>query len=158
MESKGLRVNMPKTKCLVSGVGLDVLKNSGKFPCAVCPSGVGANAIKCTRCKVWVHKKRCCSIKSNLGRLSAEQVESYVCPRCQGLARPIDGRPVTHVDVDGVQLDVVGEFCYLGDMISAAGGCDAAAAARCCAAWAKFHKKLSILTTRHLSLKIRGKV
>ena len=157
MESKGLRVNMPKTKCLVSGVGLDVLKNSGKFPCAVCRSGVGANAIKCTTCKLWVHK-RCCGIKSNLGRLSADQVESYVCPRCQGLARPIDGRPVTHVDVDGVQLDVVGEFCYLGDMISAAGGCDAAAAARCCAAWAKFHKKLPILTTRHLSLKIRGKV
>ena len=72
MESMGLRVNMPKTKCLVSGVGLDVLKNSGKFPCAVCRSGVGANAIKCTTCKLWVHK-RCCGIKSNLGRLSADQ-------------------------------------------------------------------------------------
>ncbi|MCP3898362.1 MAG: hypothetical protein GY707_01360, partial [Desulfobacteraceae bacterium] len=33
MEQKGLRVNMPKTKILISGVGLDVLKDSGWFPC-----------------------------------------------------------------------------------------------------------------------------
>ena len=157
MENKGLRVNMPKTKCLVSGVGLDVLKDSGKFPCAVCRSGVGSNAIQCTTCKLWVHK-RCCGIKSALQRLTANQVASFVCPRCQGLARPIDGRPVTHVEVDGVQLDVVGVFCYLGDTISAAGGCDAAAAARCCVAWGKFNTLLPLLTTRYLSPKIRGKV
>ena len=34
IENKGLRV-MKKTKILVSGAGLDVLENSGKFPCAV---------------------------------------------------------------------------------------------------------------------------
>ena len=35
MEKKGLRVNMKKTKFMVSGSGLDVLKDSGKHPCAV---------------------------------------------------------------------------------------------------------------------------
>ncbi len=50
MEQKGLRVNMPKTKILISGVGLDVLKDSGKFPCAVCRKGVRTNSILCTGC------------------------------------------------------------------------------------------------------------
>jgi hypothetical protein len=35
METKGLRVNMKKTKLMVSGPGLDVLCDSGIFPCAV---------------------------------------------------------------------------------------------------------------------------
>jgi len=39
MESKGLRVNMKKTKFLISGVGLNLLHDSGEFPCAICRSG-----------------------------------------------------------------------------------------------------------------------
>ena len=33
---EGVRVYMPKTKFVISGVGLDVLKDGGKYPCAVC--------------------------------------------------------------------------------------------------------------------------
>ena len=36
MEAIGLRVNMKKTKFMVSGAGMGVLKDSGKFPCAIC--------------------------------------------------------------------------------------------------------------------------
>ena len=43
MESKGLRVNMKKTKFLISGVGLNLLQDSGEFPCAIYRSGVGVN-------------------------------------------------------------------------------------------------------------------
>ena len=57
MESKGLHVNMEKTMFLVSGVGHDVLKKSGKYPCAVCCSGVDNNSIHCSQCMLWVHKK-----------------------------------------------------------------------------------------------------
>ena len=35
MEKKGLRVNMGKTKIMESGINLDVLKKSRKFPCGV---------------------------------------------------------------------------------------------------------------------------
>ena len=46
MEKKGLRVNMGKTKIMESGINLDVLKKSGRYPCGVCQSGVGScNAI-----------------------------------------------------------------------------------------------------------------
>ena len=66
MEKKGLRVNMGKTKIMESGINLDVLKKSGKFPCGVCQSGVGSsNAIFCGGCKRWVHKK-CSGIKGPL--------------------------------------------------------------------------------------------
>ena len=50
MESKGLRVNMKKTKIMVSGRNLGTLKDSGRFPCAVCRSGVGSNSIFCNGC------------------------------------------------------------------------------------------------------------
>ena len=68
MEQKGLRVNLKKTKFLISVPGLDVLKDSGKFPCTVCRKGVGANYILCSRYRLWVHKK-CSGIQ---GRLSAD--------------------------------------------------------------------------------------
>ena len=152
MEQKGLRVNMKKTKFLISGSGLDVVKDSGKFPCAVCRKGVGANSILCSGCHLWVHKK-CSGIH---GRLSADP--SFVCPRCQGKARPIDGRPATAIPVDDCLLDVDSEFCYLGDMLSASGGCTQAIIARCRVAWGKFRKLLPILTSRQLSPIVRGRV
>ena len=66
MEKKGLRVNMGKTKIMESGINLDVLKKSGKYPCGVCQSGLGSsNAIFCGGCKHWVHKK-CSGIKGPL--------------------------------------------------------------------------------------------
>ena len=43
LQERGLNVNMAKTKFMVSGVGLDKLKDSGKYPCSVCRQGVGVN-------------------------------------------------------------------------------------------------------------------
>ena len=111
-----------------------------------------SNAIKCSLCKLWVHK-RCSSIS---GRMVANP--NYVCPKCCGQTRPTDGRPVTQVDVDGTLLDVEASFCYLGDMLSACGGCSFAIITRCCTAWGKFKKLLPILTSKHKSLTVRGKV
>ena len=147
MQNRGLRVNMKKTKFMISGAGLDVLRDSSAFPCAVCPSGVGGKSISCSQCKSWVHKK-CSGIK---GRLN-------VCPICLDQARPIDGRPIIQVEVDGTLLDVEASFCYLGDMLSAGGGCALAIATRCSTAWGKFRKLLPILTSKHVSPLTHGKV
>ena len=65
MEKKGLRVNMGKTKVLVSGHNLNVLKKSGKYPCGVCLTSVGTNSIYCRGCFHWVHK-RCSGLPSAL--------------------------------------------------------------------------------------------
>ena len=117
MEEKRLRVNAGKTKIMICGMGLDLLQSSSKFPCAVCRSGVGSNSIFCKGCKHWVHKK--CS---GLKRLTEDP--DYRCTRCQGTARPLDGRPQREVQVGSDKLEVVASFCYLGDMLSAAGGCE----------------------------------
>ena len=62
MEKKGLRVNAAKTKVMICGAGLDILRKSGQYPCAVCFSGVGVSSILCTGCNKWVHKK-CSGLK-----------------------------------------------------------------------------------------------
>ena len=43
MEEKGLRVNAGKTKIMICGTGLDLLRGSGEFPCAVCSAGNSQN-------------------------------------------------------------------------------------------------------------------
>ena len=40
-----MRMNKGKTKIMVGGLDLDLLKRSGKVPCGVCQKGVGSNAI-----------------------------------------------------------------------------------------------------------------
>ena len=153
MEKKGLRVNMGKTKIMESGINLDVLKKSGKYPCGVCQSGVGSsNAIFFGGCKRWVHKK-CSGIKGPL-----HPDPEFRCARCLGTARAIDEREVSEVEVGNEKLEVVPEFCYLGDMLSAGGGCELAVITHCKCAWGKFRQLLPLLTNRHLPLLTRGEV
>ena len=149
MVKKGLRVNEGKTKVMICGTGLDLLQSSGEYPCAVCPTGVGNNSIYCNGCKLWVHKK--CS---GLQRLTPDP--DYRCARCMGNAHPIDGRPKSEVQVGPDKLEVVASFCYLGDMLSAGGGCEMAVTTRLKTAWKKFREP--VLTSRHLSYKTRGHV
>ena len=117
LKAKGLRVNMGKIKIICSK-NLHSLKDSGKHPCGVCCKGVGGNSISCDRCQSWIHKK-CSGFKE---RLKADP--KYLCKRCMGLCRPVDGRPEKHVTLEGTQLDVVESFFYLGGEISPGGGCE----------------------------------
>ena len=89
-------------------------------------------AIFCGACLSWIHKK-CSGIK---GPLCPDP--DFRCARCLGKARPIDGRLVKEVQVDDETVEAVPEFCYLGDMLSAGGGCELAAVTRCKSAWGKF--------------------
>ena len=100
----------------------------------------------------WVHKEYSGIAK----RLVANRI--YVCPTYSGKDRPIDGRTVNEVDVDGTMLDVEATFCYLGDMLCCGGDCDSATAARCCMAWGKLRELLPVLTTRHQSPRMHGNV
>ena len=65
---------------------------------------------------------------------------------------------LSQVDVDGTLLDVESNFCYLGDMLCAGRGCKLAIVTRCSTAWGKFKRLLPILTSKHVSLRTRGKV
>ncbi|XP_014675865.1 PREDICTED: uncharacterized protein LOC106815854 [Priapulus caudatus] len=75
-----------------------------------------------------------------------------------GDARPFDGRPLLELQIGQGNLEVVPSFCYLGDTLSAGGGCQLATIIRAKTAWGKFRKLLPVLTSRHLSLRTRGHV
>ena len=104
---------------------------------------MGSNSIFCNGCKHWVHKKR-----SGLKRLKKDP--DYRCTRCQGSARPLDGRPQKKVQVGPDKLEEVASFCYLGDMLSAAGGCELSTTTRVKTAWKKFKDLLPVLSSCHL--------
>ena len=106
---------------------------------------VDGNSIFCNGCKHWVHNK--CS---GLERLKKDP--DYRCTRCQGTARPLDDRPQREVQVGPDKLEMVASFRYLGDMLSAAGGCELSIASK------KFKELLPVLSSRHLSFKTRSRV
>ena len=122
-----------------------------EFPCTVCRTGMGSNSIFCNDCKHWVHKK--CS---GLKRLKKDP--DYRCTRCQGAAHPLDGRPQREVQVGPDKLEVVASFCYLGDMLSAAGGSELSTTTCVKTAWKKFKELLPVLSSCYLSFKTGGHV
>ena len=73
------------------------------------------------------------------------------------LHAPLDGRP-QEVQVGPDKLEMVASFCYLGDMLSAAGGCELSTTTRVKTAWKKFKDLLPVLSSHHLSFKTRGRV
>ena len=124
---------------MVSGINLQTLKDSGKYPCSVCRKGVSSNSIYCAGCSHCVHKK-CSGV---IGSLKSN-------PGCKGTARPIDGRPHNEwLLMQDKKLDVVDSFCYLGDMVGAGGGCDLSVITR--SAWGKFRELLTISQNKHRS-------
>ena len=117
-------------------------------------AGVGRSSIRCSKCNLWVHYKKCSGLKT----LSEDL--SYECPRCRGVPGicPVDGRPFKEVEVGDCVLEAVDRFCYLGDMLSAGGGCMAAATARCRCAWGKFRENLPLLTSKPVPFDLRGRL
>ena len=56
VENRGMRVNINKTKVMVSAERHKVTQKAVRWPCGVCGRGVGNNSIQ------WVHRK-CSGIK-----------------------------------------------------------------------------------------------
>src|SRR5437867_11618155 len=77
LKEKGLRVSIGKTKVLNCKVGVGQMENSGKYPCGICRSGVGDNAILCTFCKKWIHKK-CSGVVGRLKKVVISSAETGV--------------------------------------------------------------------------------
>jgi len=67
VESKGMRVNMNKTKVMINGKRQKVRQKAVRWPCGVCSKGDGSNSLQCTRCQKWVHKK-CSGIKGSMSK------------------------------------------------------------------------------------------
>jgi hypothetical protein len=150
MESKGLRVNMGKTKVMLCRRSTGRVEDSGKFPCSVCGKGVGLGSILCKKCNKWVHG-RCSGV---VGKLKDNDCS---CPICSGKV-VVEARRREFVLGEEGKLEMVDRFCYLGDMIQDCGGAAAAVRARVRCAWAKFRELMPVLTCRGASLILKGKI
>jgi len=51
VESKGMRVNMNKTKVMISAECQKVRQKVVRWPCGVCSKGVSRNSLQCTSCQ-----------------------------------------------------------------------------------------------------------
>src|SRR2546426_367144 len=85
LETKGLRVNLSKTKVMRCSDRDRQPQASGKYPCGICKKGVGSNSIECTGCKKWIHKK-CSGIKGAL-----KEGSNYRCTVCKGQTGSTEG-------------------------------------------------------------------
>jgi len=123
VESKGMRVNMNKTKVMISGERKKVRQKAVRWPYGVCCKEVGSNSLQCTSCQKWVHKK-CSGIKGSMLKVA----KSFIC---RGCLNPVTSASRTSVDIGAsAKLELVDKFCYLGDMLSVDGDADAAVEAR----------------------------
>ena len=153
LESYGLRVNVDKTKVLVSDIEhKKIAHNNPKYPCSVCTFGVGTNSILCTMCNLWVHKK-CSGLTTKLSDNS-----NFKCPKCTGMINPTTNGLVEKISIGSDSFEVVSTFKYLGDTIGHCGGSSDAVSTRIISAWKAFRELLPILTNRGIKLKLRGNV
>ena len=150
---RGLKINIDKTKILVSGKeGLTPLP-SGKYPCGVCARGVGVNSVLCTECGKWVHK-RCSGLQNVL------HAQNYVCPACE---RPNGGVAVVpeHISLGPGLENVIEEveaFTYLGDVVDRDGGVERAVRGRVAVAWSKWREIAGLLCNQRIPLRSRSSI
>ena len=131
LESKGLRVNVGKTKILVSVHNAPKPVDGSKFPCGVCNKGVGINSIKCHACDFWVHK--CCSnIKGPV-----KPDTDFKFKKCRSEVSNASIPNSEPVVISDEEIEKVSSFCYLGDFIGQHGGCFDVTTARIRSAWKK---------------------
>jgi hypothetical protein len=146
-------ISIGKTKVMKCHVGANMQVESGKYPCGICGKGVGRNSIQCGGCKKWIHKK-CSGVK---GMLKEDQ--GYRCGKCVREGCAEGGAEEQEVVLeDGSSLECVNRFCYLGDMLGAAGGCGEASRTRVRGAWGQFKEFAELLTRRGIPLRQKGRV
>ena len=147
MERKGMKVNMGKTKVMVSGEG-GVRVVSKVDPCGVCGGRVKANSVLCGGCGKWVHK-RCSGVKGSLRKVEGV----FRCRTC------VQGRIMDDVAErmdNGIERVEV--FRYLGDNLNAAGGCLSAVTSRVHVGWKKFRELGGVLCGKMWSVRMKGRV
>ena len=140
LESKGLKVNLVKTKVMVSKIGQISMKpSSKKYPCGICGRKTMANAVLCKSCGNWMHG-RCAKIKRVTDTLAID----FKCWKFKECRKNGDHEEKLHEDVETVT-----DFSYLGDRINSGGGCEAAVTSRTRFGWVNFTDFQDLLYKKH---------
>ena len=107
-------------------------------------SGIpGKNITHCLHvCKMWCHKK--CS-----GLRDLNGVHSFRCRKCVN-GKSADGDD--SLEINGMTVKEVQDFCYLGDVLDREAGTESAVRARIAIAWKKWRELASLLTNKGIPL------
>ena len=120
-ESKGMKVSLGKTKVMVSsGITQNGLSKSKVDPC-LDSLRVKANSVLCVQCGRWTHG-RCARVK----RVTPMFLRNLTCRKCEGNI----GEAVEQEENVCDAMETVKKSKYLGDRVSAGGGCEASVTAR----------------------------
>lgn len=151
LASKGLNVNMKKTKGMFSKHDAALQSDKSRYPCGVCGSGVGRNSILCQTCNHWIHHK-CTNLRV------IREDPTFKCKKCSGeMIDNLENEPA-EINIRSESIELVKSFCYLGDTINQSGNCFDATTARVNKAWGSFRVLLPVLTNKDISLRQRGYV
>ena len=127
LKGKGLKVNVGKTKMMVSGTKEEIVL-SKIDPCGICGKRVGSNDVRCTQYVKWMHG-RCMKMK----KVTCSTARHSVCKRCTGVG---DG---TEEPVEALcdEVETVKGFCNFGDRLNASCRCETAVRMRRVVTWEK---------------------
>ena len=150
VEKRGLKINLNKTKFMSTGKEAREKIQSGRWPCSCCGRCVGTNAILCTECNLWCHRR--CS-----GLRILNRVENFRCPACVKRAEQPEEED-NGIRIDGNDLEEVEYFCYLGDTLDCEGGVERAVRARVASAWTKWREISGLLLNKNIPILYRAKV
>ena len=90
LENKDRKVNLLKTKVMVSKIGQTSIKpTSMKYSCGICGLRTMANAVLCKSCGNWLHG-RCAKIKSVTNTL----VIDLRCRKHKGCHKNVEDRKI----------------------------------------------------------------
>ena len=98
LESRGRNVNIVKTKLIVTGKKIEVIR-SGRYPCGVCGRGVGSNSIFCIssqcRCHKWCSRLRV-----------LREDHNFICPSYsrQNASQLDNENDIIQIDGDGIEV------------------------------------------------------
>jgi len=78
---------------------------------------------------------------------------------CRGCVNPVTSTGHTSVDIGvSANLELVDNFCYLGDMLSVNGDADAAVKTRIRTGWNKFRQLVPMLTNKDTPLTVKKRL
>ena len=150
METRGLKINMEKTKVMVSGKQPKERMEQGRYPCGCCGKGVGVNSVWCDGCRRWIHKR--CSGLHDVKQAGT----NFRCSLCTRGPLCCDGSE--GLVVNGGVLEEVDKFCYLGEMLESLQGAERAVRTRIATAWQKWREIASLLMNDKIPLAARTKI
>ena len=87
---------------------------------------------------------------------SLDNVVNFKCRTC--LKAPVTSDENKKVELNNLDHEVVDQFCYLNEMLSAGGGAEARSVSLVRSDWTKFRELLPLQTSRFFSHEMKGKL